>query len=129
MNIHQLLPREKNWMWDLGTDPHLLDIVQKHLGPNFVLNSTQLLVKPPVSVDADGGRYMPYHQDGQILRTIWLPLDDVDGENGSLILRPRWHRKGRLPVCDVQNKAKCLLGRPQFAESQVRFYFVTRMLY
>ena len=43
MNLHQLLPRESNWMWDLCTDPHILDIIEKHLGPNFVINSTQLV--------------------------------------------------------------------------------------
>merc|ERR1712147_177800 len=38
--------------------------------------------------------------------------------NGSLIVKPRWHRKGRLPVRDVHDMEKCLQGRPQFRAEQ-----------
>jgi ectoine hydroxylase-related dioxygenase (phytanoyl-CoA dioxygenase family) len=28
---------------------------------------------------------------------VWIPLDDVDEENGTLSILPDWHTKGKLP--------------------------------
>ena len=56
MNLHQLLPEDRNWVWKLATEPQLLATIEKHLGKHFVLNSAQILVKPPVNKEEDGGR-------------------------------------------------------------------------
>ena len=44
MSLHQVLPGgETNWMWQLATEPKLLDMLELHLGPDIVLFSTQLV--------------------------------------------------------------------------------------
>eukprot|EP00729_Bicosta_minor_P011289 gene11289-19040_t len=91
MSLHQVLPGgETNWMWQLATEPKLLDMLELHLGPDIVLFSTQLAVKPPKS-----GWHVPWHQDGERCRSVWIPLDDVDEENGALRMLSGWHRRGR----------------------------------
>jgi len=63
---------------------------------------------------------MPFHQDGQILRTFWIALDDVDEQNGSLIVKPRWHNKGPLALRHLTKSAlaKTVQGRPQYEPGQ-----------
>lgn len=68
------------------------DLVARHLGGDLVLYSTQLAYKPP-----NAGRAVPWHQDGERCRTVWIPLDNVDPENGGLIVQPGAHVHGRLP--------------------------------
>ena len=41
------------------------------------------------------GWKVPWHQDGERCRSVWLPLDDVDEENGTLQMLSGWHRRGR----------------------------------
>ncbi|KNC71836.1 hypothetical protein SARC_15621, partial [Sphaeroforma arctica JP610] len=77
---------EKNWLWKLATEPILLDFVERHLGPNLVLYSTQLAYKPP-----GGGR-----DDGERCRTLWIPLDDISDTSGGLEVIPGLHKRGRV---------------------------------
>ena len=119
MNLHQVLaPREENWMWKLGSDPAILEIVRKHYGPNFVFNSSQLLIKPPTSEDASGGKEVQWHQDGQIIRTLWICLDDVDETNGGLVVKPGWHTRGNLRKRVASRPDRCLTGTAQYAAGQ-----------
>ena len=118
MNLHQVLPREDNWMWKLATDPRILEIVRMHYGPDFVFNSSQILVKPPTTEDAAGGREVPWHQDGQIIRTLWICLDDVDETNGGLVVKPGWHTRGNLRKRVAEHPEQCLQGTAQYAPGQ-----------
>eukprot|EP00939_MAST-03C_sp_MAST-3C-sp1_P001325 g1325.t1 len=115
MNLHEILPQDRNWIWKLATEPAIVDIVRHHLGKHFVFNSAQILVKPPMSEDSKGGRIIPWHQDGQIIRTFWICLDDVDEENGTLILKPGWHTLGSMKVKKIENQSDYLEGKPQFS--------------
>ena len=38
MNLHQVLPRDDNWMWELATHPTVLNVIERHLG--FVHGTT-----------------------------------------------------------------------------------------
>eukprot|EP01126_Amoeba_proteus_P064912 TRINITY_DN9142_c0_g1_i1.p1 TRINITY_DN9142_c0_g1~~TRINITY_DN9142_c0_g1_i1.p1 ORF type:complete len:280 (+),score=61.00 TRINITY_DN9142_c0_g1_i1:219-1058(+) len=93
MNLHQQLPDDDNWLWDLATHPKLLSILRQHLGENIILYSSQIFVKPP-----EGGHLVPWHQDGTTLRTVWITLDAVDKNNGGLRVKPGWHKKGRFAM-------------------------------
>ena len=95
ISAHQQEP----WLWDLATQPALLDLMERQVGPNIVLWSSHLVCKPPHS-----GFHVPWHQDtpywnisGPLPGSIWLALDDIDAENGGMCLLPNWHRKGTLP--------------------------------
>jgi ectoine hydroxylase-related dioxygenase (phytanoyl-CoA dioxygenase family) len=94
ISAHQQEP----WLWDLATQPAVLDMIEKQIGPNIVMWSSHLICKPPKS-----GIHVPWHQDtpywnisGPLPGSIWLALDDIDAENGGMCLLPDWHRRGVL---------------------------------
>ena len=93
---HQIGER---WVWDLGTEPKLLDMIERQIGPNIILWSCQALAKPPHT-----GIEVRWHQDapywnisGNLAGAVWIPIDDVDEENGTMSILPDWHNKGVLP--------------------------------
>ena len=97
----------EKWLWQLVTQPALLEYAVRRLGtPDVVLWHTDILAKLPASSnDADGGA-VAWHQDqmywqGQGITGpvagIWLPFDDVEPSNGTMAVLPRWHRMGLLP--------------------------------
>ena len=89
-SAHQLEP----WLLDLSSCNGLLDPVERVLGPDIVLWSTHLICKPPGS-----GRHIPWHQDGTYwnvagrMTSIWVALDDVDDENGTMYVLPGYHKQ------------------------------------
>jgi ectoine hydroxylase-related dioxygenase (phytanoyl-CoA dioxygenase family) len=92
---HQLEP----WLFELASQPAILDLVERQAGPNIVLWSSQMLCKPPRT-----GRAVPWHQDapywnvtGNHAGGLWIPLDDISAENGGMSVLPGWHNKGVLP--------------------------------
>lgn len=105
LNIHQVLPKEANWMWSLATDPFIVQMLDATLGPGSQLYASQLHRKAPASAaEGGGGHEVPWHQDGSDkVRTIWIALDPVDAHNGALRVLPGWHRQGRLPLKRVES--------------------------
>lgn len=88
----------ERWLWELATEEKVLDMVEKQVGPNIVLWSTHLLCKPPLT-----GIDVPWHQDapywnitGKLAPAVWIPLDDIDDDNGAMSVLPGWHTKGVL---------------------------------
>ena len=91
--------QQEKWIFDLACEPKLLDIIEKHIGPNIVLWSTHMLCKAPHS-----GEVVPWHQDspywnvkGHFGPGLWIPFDDIDQNNGAMAVIPGWHKKGVLP--------------------------------
>eukprot|EP01006_Ploeotia_vitrea_P057177 TRINITY_DN68156_c5_g9_i1.p1 TRINITY_DN68156_c5_g9~~TRINITY_DN68156_c5_g9_i1.p1 ORF type:complete len:291 (-),score=16.98 TRINITY_DN68156_c5_g9_i1:96-920(-) len=90
MNLHQV---GQNWLWELGTHPKILDAVEKLLGTSdILLFSTQIYSKAPQK-----SKPTPWHQDGSVMCTLWLSLDEVSPDNGGLCMKPNWFKKERLP--------------------------------
>lgn len=93
-SAHQLGAK---WIWEIGTQPQLLDMIERQIGPNVVLWSSHLLCKPPQT-----GIPVPWHQDApywnvsELSGGVWIPFDDVDHENGAMAILPGWHKKGVL---------------------------------
>ncbi|MSU70066.1 MAG: hypothetical protein EXS39_04680 [Opitutaceae bacterium] len=90
--------QQEPWLFELASQPALLDMVERQAGPNIVLWSSQLLCKPPRT-----GREVPWHQDapywnvtGNHAGAIWIPLDDISAENGGMSVLPGWHNQGAL---------------------------------
>jgi phytanoyl-CoA hydroxylase len=93
---------QERWIFRLAEEPQLLDMIERHVGPNIVLWSSHFLIKPPRT-----GKLVPWHQDtpywdldGELAPGVWIALDDVDRENGTMSVLPGWHNKGELPRRD-----------------------------
>jgi len=86
------------WVDDIVHEPRLLDAVEDLLGPDLLLWSCSLLIKPPRS----RGRYT-WHQDATYWGmeppsgvSAWVALGDVGPENGGLRCLPGLHARGQL---------------------------------
>ena len=90
---------QEPWMFELAREPQVLDMIERQVGPNIVLWSSHMLVKPPRT-----GNLVPWHQDtpywnlaGRMAGGVWIAFDDVDSHNGTMSVLPGWHKKGELP--------------------------------
>ena len=76
------------------TDSRLLDTVESILGPNLILAFSSMFIKPPKDDHA-----VSWHQDntywgavhGTDVATVWLALDDVDGDTAPMKVIPCSH--------------------------------------
>ncbi|MAE64528.1 MAG: hypothetical protein CMJ18_09690, partial [Phycisphaeraceae bacterium] len=86
--------QQEPWLLDLCCAPPLADVLEQAIGPDIVLWSTHLICKRPRT-----GRAIPWHQDGTYwnlagrFASIWLALDDLDDENGTMYVLPKHHRE------------------------------------
>ncbi len=85
-------------LWDIATDPRILDHVQDIVGPDIVCWATAVLSK-----QAGDPRRVPWHQDASFWSlspartvTVWLAIDDADAANAAMRFIPRTHDKGSL---------------------------------
>ena len=89
------------WLWQLIAHPACVAAAQQQIGEDVVCWSTHLLIKEPGS-----GFDVPWHQDApywnmhpssRMAAAVWLALDDVDEESGTMSVLPGYHRHGALP--------------------------------
>jgi len=95
-------------IYDLLTDPSLLDLVADLIGPEITANG-DFWVRP--KIPNDPSTTFAYHQDsfyyaGAIwpelrVLSVWLPLVDACEENGCLSFIPASHRYGAIPYRDT----------------------------
>lgn len=95
--------------------PVLAGIVHDLLGENVRLYWDQSVYKKP-----ENPQPFPYHQDNgytfiepQIYLTCWIPLVDVDEENGCPWVVPGLHRKGTLDHKTTSLGFECLQSHDQ----------------
>ncbi len=86
-------------MWDLCTEPRILDYVQDLLGEDLVCWGAHFFCKQP-----GDERRVSWHQDASYWPltpsrtvTVWLAIDDADEENGAMAVVPRSHLHGQIP--------------------------------
>ena len=87
---------EDRRLLDFLLAPQVLDLVECIVGPDILLWSSHFICKDP-----QVGRATPWHEDsaywmGRLDRydkivTVWLALDDVNGENGCMQVIPGSH--------------------------------------
>ncbi|HYE57306.1 MAG TPA: phytanoyl-CoA dioxygenase family protein [Rhodothermales bacterium] len=84
------------YLFEIATNPKILDLVEGVLGPNFYMWASNFFIKEPYSTATVG-----WHQDAYYWPmaphhsvTVWLAFDDVDEENGAMLLIPGSHRGG-----------------------------------
>ena len=85
-------------IWDLCTEPRLLDAVEDLIGPDIVCWASHFFCKLP----GDPKR-VPWHQDAIYWRlapartvTVWLAIDDTDEDNAAMRFLPGSHARGTL---------------------------------
>ncbi len=89
-------------LWDIATDPRILDLVEDLMGPNIVCWATAILSKKP-----HDPKRVPWHQDASFWSlspartvTVWLAIDDADAANSAMRFLPGTHDKGALPTSE-----------------------------
>jgi len=94
-------------LWDIATEPRILDLVQEIIGPNILCWATAVLSKP-----AHDPRSVPWHQDAAFWHlspartvTVWLAIDDVDAENAAMQFIPASHNQGKMRVKAAEENA------------------------
>lgn len=101
-------------VFNLLTNPRLLDVVESIIGPEIYSNPVQhVRIKPPrkaVHTDIAGNSYVSnttWHQDqGALLDeanetqvlTVWVAITEATTENGCLVCIPRSHKKEELTL-------------------------------
>lgn len=92
------------FIYDLVTNPLILDYVQDVIGPDIVCWGSQFFCKLPgdqreVSWHQDA-TYWPFEPTQTV--TVWLAIDDVTLKNSPLEVIPGTHRHGPLAIRDSQ---------------------------
>jgi phytanoyl-CoA hydroxylase len=89
---HTLMTEDAFWV-RLISDPRLLDIAERFIGPNIALFASHYISKPPFD-----GQPVLWHQDGSYwplepmeVVTLWLAVDDSTPENGCMRVIPGTH--------------------------------------
>lgn len=110
INVYHLVCQR---LWDVVTQPRILDLVQDILGPTFVCWGSHLFAKLP-----HDGKEVPFHQDAVYWPltpsrsvTVWLAVDDVDAGNAAMQFVPGSHRGGALEHEQLALDGSRVLGR------------------
>src|SRR6266540_5657621 len=106
-------------VFNLLTNPRLLDIAEEIIGPEVYSNPVQhiRMKLPQRAVSRDGGyngliSRIPWHQDNGVLLpeadeatilTIWAPITEATIENGCLQVIPASHRAGLADHCPSEH--------------------------
>ena len=99
-------------VYELITHPKILDIVGSLIGPEITVNGDYWIrFKMPTGGEsvfpwhqdsiyyngnADPGQQVTFSEESQIL-TVWIPMVDVDEQNGCLQVIPGSHKQGLRP--------------------------------
>ena len=89
-------------IWDIVTEPRIIDVVADLLGDSVILRHSHLFAKLP----GDAKR-VAWHQDASYwplspsrVVTAWLAIDDVDVDNSAMQVIPRSHHHAQLAFRD-----------------------------
>lgn len=90
---------EESFIWEMATDPTILDWVESLIGPNILLLSTHFFCKYGGAVHQE--KFVAWHQDVTFWGleppqaiTAWYAVDDADLENGCMRVIPGTHQGG-----------------------------------
>lgn len=85
-------------LWDIVTNPTILDFVEDIVGPDIVAWGSHFFCKQP-----GDEKHVPWHQDASYWPltpartvTVWLAIDDTDPENAAMQFVPGSHNLGHL---------------------------------
>lgn len=85
-------------LYDIATDPRILDLVEDLIGPDILCWASAILSKKP-----HDPKRVPWHQDASFWMlspartvTVWLAIDDADEANSAMRFIPGTHKLGPL---------------------------------
>ncbi|HTR98618.1 MAG TPA: phytanoyl-CoA dioxygenase family protein [Bacteroidota bacterium] len=86
------------FLYDICTNPVILDFVEDILGPDFYLWGSNFFIKPPHSSSTVGWHQDTYYWplEPKISATVWVAFEDVDEANAAMKVIPGSHRAGLL---------------------------------
>jgi hypothetical protein len=86
------------FLYDICTNPVILDYVEDLLGPDFFLWGSNFFIKEPHTPSTVGWHQDAYYWplDPHESLTVWLAFDDSTVENGAMEVIPGSHRAGLL---------------------------------
>ena len=97
-------------MYDIVSDPNVLDVVEEILGPDLLVWSTRWFSKLPGEKT-----YVSWHQDATYwglhppnVTTAWIALSDSTRENGCMRVIPGTHLDPLLPQNDTYHPENAL---------------------
>ncbi len=109
-NPHLVLP----WLYDLISDPRILDCVASVLGPNLICWSSSFFAK-----EAHDPAYVTWHQDSTYwglepheILTAWIAFTPSTRANGCMRVVPGSHKAGQVSHIDTFAEGN-LLSRGQ----------------
>lgn len=99
-------------LYDIATDARIIDLVEDLIGPDVICWASAILSKA-----AGDPKRVPWHQDASFWNlspartvTVWLAIDDADGENSAMRFIPGTHNKGALPTSERDEGAVFHIG-------------------
>lgn len=100
-------------VWDIVTQPRILDYVQDLLGESIILRHSHFFAKLP----GDGKR-VSWHQDASYwpitpskVVSAWLAIDDVDVDNAAMQVIPGSHLNAQLPFLESTQEENNVLNQ------------------
>ena len=100
----------QRWVYDIASNPRVLDAVESVLGPDILIWSSHWFPKSPRD-----GAYVSWHQDATYwglsppnVTTAWIALSETTPENGCLRVVPGTHRGELLPQRETYAEANML---------------------
>ena len=86
------------FLYDVCTNPVILDFVEDILGPDFYLWGSNFFIKPPRSSSTVGWHQDTYYWplEPKISATVWIAFEDVDEQNAAMQVIPGSHVAGLL---------------------------------
>lgn len=94
-------------IWDIATDPRILDLVEDIAGPNIICWASAVLSKKP-----NDPKRVPWHQDASFWQlspartvTVWLAIDDADADNSAMQFIPGTHNKGVIETAAMDENS------------------------
>ena len=94
------------WIYDICVVPKILDAVESIIGPNILIQSADIFIKPPKST-----KHINWHQDANYwglkpyeLVTGWIALTDVFLENGCMKYLPESHLNQKIHHIETFDK-------------------------
>ena len=89
---------DEEFIWQMATDPRILDAMQEVMGEDIMLLSTHFFCKYP---DPEAKHFVAWHQDVTYwgleppeAHTAWVAVDASNVENGCMRVIPSSHKNG-----------------------------------